>query len=91
MVKRIQVKPLRLLCLRGVEDLASYLCYHVSSSVLPAHKQDVFQDADNIQTLVETFLERLITYFWGNVVCYQQEEVADHFLEGKCLNFTSYL
>ena len=83
MVRRLEVRPLRQLCLRAVEHLASHLCLLVSRSVLPAHRQDVFQDADNIQTRVQTFLETLSTYVWTNVVHYQQQEVADHFLEGS--------
>ena len=83
MVKRLQVRPLRLICLAGVEDLASYLSFKVSQSVLAGNSQNVFQNADNIQTAVETFLERLFSYVWSNVVFYQQQDVFDHFLEGK--------
>ena len=72
-----------MICLTGVEDLASYLSFHVSQAVLAGNSQDVFQNADNIQTAVETFLQRLSGYVWSNVVCYQQQDVFDHFLEGK--------
>ena len=83
MVKRLQVRPLRLICLAGVEDLASHLSLRVSQSVLAGTSRDVFQNADNIQARVETFLQRLSSYVWSNVVCYQQQELFDHFLEGK--------
>ena len=83
MVKRLAVRPLRFLCLTGVEDLASYLAFHVSQAVLAGNSQDVFRNADNIQSAVETFLQRLQNYVWSNVVCYQQQDVFDHFLEGK--------
>ena len=82
MVKRRQVRRLRRLCLEAVEDLASHLCLHVARSVLPPPNQDIFQDADNTQTRVQVFLETLASYVWGQVVHYQQQEVADHFLEG---------
>ena len=82
MVKRLQVRPLRSICLTGVEDLASVLSIRVSQSVLACNSQNVFQNADNIQAAVETFLERLFSYVWSNVVCYQQQDVFDHFLEG---------
>ena len=74
-----------MICLAGVEDLASYLSFKVSQSVLAGNSQNVFQNADNIQTAVETFLERLFSYVWSNVVFYQQQDVFDHFLEGKHL------
>ena len=77
------MRPLRRLCLEGVEDLASRLCVDVARSVLPPDHQDIFQDADKTQTRVETFLETLTSYVWRQVVHYQQQEVADHFLEGR--------
>ena len=83
MVKRLQVRPLRLICLTGVEDLASYLSFRVSQSVLAGNSRDVFQNADNSQAAVETFVQRLLSYVWSNVVFYQQQEVFEHFLEGK--------
>ena len=76
------MRPLRLLCLGGVESLASHFCLEVARSVVPPPDQDIFQDADGVQTRVQAFLATLTNYVWSNTVYYQQQDVADYFLEG---------
>ena len=46
MVKRIQVSTLKTLCLRGVENLSSYLCYDISNTLVPSDKAKHSEDGD---------------------------------------------
>ena len=98
MVKRIPVGTLKDLCLRGIENLSSYLCYDISNTLVPpspdkdkhiktdddkhSSSSSVFTNPDQTQATVETFVETLRDLLWSNVVCHCQAEVFKHFLEG---------
>ena len=82
MVVRNQVKSLQSISYESLENLSSYLCLHVANTILTNNSKTLYTNPEQIQHMVQSYVERLSEYLWSYVVPSTQDNVFHHFLEG---------
>ena len=82
MVVRNQVKSLQVISYESLQNLSSYLCLHVSNTILRNNSKNLLSNPEHIQHVVQNYVERLSEYLWSYVVPSTQDNVFNYFLEG---------